>query len=739
MPTRFYYPGSAIPAPPATPAYSSAWEKTSDAARRYLSVSKLNTVSAAYTEVYENVSSAPYDVLIRQYISDRLAAQTISGTVKGQARWYESNAAADFCVALVIKVVSGDGSTVRGTLLEYFPSSLASEFATTATNRYTPPETALNPVQAQEGDRIVIEIGLRSFNTVTTTYYGRFYTNDTSSIDLPEDETTTSDYASWIEFSADIDFIDQITVSQVCAQVEYQDPPKLNVFQYIAQVEYVPTPPGQFNVDVSVSVELSPSGTITTIEFSKDADASVALDPAGTTTIFQAAGEFVTDIEVNIDLSPNPVSIWDRVCSPAVNIALLADVDVFIPVRFVNADCTVELLPGAVSRMPTPGWDPESGYGVVDFSWLEEDPPFYVLFGNISLVVDPTASQVYLYAEDQYAINPALKVGGRATVTHIQPGEFLVETRGGLAVGGEPMVEWSDIPVVEHTARVEILLGGSSPAQYVTPSLRDSEVVTRGGVRLAGSASPVYLSPQDIITEYTTTVSAKVGPVQVPLVEFVEPELDVDLLELTTQVALEVGGAPLVDYPELPADFEHETKFGKLRVGGACGVLWDYPEIFDHVAVGGILLAGQGEEAEEFFYYTVALHGYTFEPSIYSNFRFNSYAVHRGRVLAARDDGIYVLEGTDDDGQPIHPGVRIGPTSFGLDNYKRLRRLHIGDCGEAEVRVAGVTRGVEGYYRKHRGRYEVGREVEDKVFIVEISDFARLNQTQFDLIVLVNR
>jgi hypothetical protein len=531
---------------------------------------------------------------------------------------------------------------------------------------------------------------------------------------------------------------DGILVSQVGAEIEYLPTPQIQVSQLFAQVEWVPTDPNVHVYAGSIPISIAPQGNYDPV-WTKTGQVVIGVAPQGG-YFYNSPGEFEYHGAVGINI--NPQGQYQRgfsYRSPGIGITVSLQADYLFPDHFYESlGIEITVTPTGAYRIPIPGWDIYTGYGLVDFSWLSEDPPFYVILGNIPLAIDPTARDVSLIAEDQFDINPALKVGGRTAVVHSQPGELLVETQGGLAVGGEPLVEWPEISVGDYTARVEILLSGSSSAQHIIPSYRDVTVETRGGVRLTGSTSPVYLSPQDLITEFTTVVSAKVGPVRVPQVEFIEPELDVEVLELTTQVALEVSGAPLVDYPELPTVFEHETKFGKIRVSGACGVLWDYPEIFDHVAVGGVVLAGQGEEAEEFFY-TIALHGYTFEPSLYSNFPFNSYAIHRGRVLAARDDGIYVLEGADDDGQAIHPGVRIGPTSFGLDNYKRLRRLHLGDCGEAEVRVAGVARGGEGYYRKSRERYEVGREVEDKVFIVEISDFTRLEQTQFDLIVLANR
>ena len=187
----------------------------------------------------ETSATAPYDVILRQFVSEPLQAQTISGTVKGQIRARESDPAAQMCAALVIRVVSNDGLTERGVLLAYFPAALSSGFdPATSTNRKFPPSTALTSVTCQDGDRIVVEIGHRAFNTVTTSYTGYVWFNNTiGTADLPEDEITTDNLCPWIEFSQAL-LWDQVQVNQAVAQVEYQLPGLLQANQLIAQVEY---------------------------------------------------------------------------------------------------------------------------------------------------------------------------------------------------------------------------------------------------------------------------------------------------------------------------------------------------------------------------------------------------------------------------------------------------------------------------------------------------------------------
>lgn len=80
-----------------------------------------------------------------------------------------------------------------------------------------------------------------------------------------------------------------------------------------------------------------------------------------------------------------------------------------------------------------------------------------------------------------------------------------------------------------------------------------------------------------------------------------------------------------------------------------------------------------------------AFNGQTFEPSVYSGFAFNSYAVEDGVTYAAREEGIYILDGTTDAGAAIHSGVILSPSMFGTNNRKRFRNGFFDIEGSAPV------------------------------------------------------
>jgi len=146
----------------------------------------------------------PLDLAFVRLVSQPLAsAVTISGTFRGVWRCYESFWLLNARSAVVVKVVSGDGSVVRGELLRVFNQS-DTEWGNWL-SRYCPPEQSVNPVSAQAGDRIVIEAGARH-----SQYSGvqilDVYLGNTAGQDLDYTEGQTDQYNPWWEFSQDLTF-----------------------------------------------------------------------------------------------------------------------------------------------------------------------------------------------------------------------------------------------------------------------------------------------------------------------------------------------------------------------------------------------------------------------------------------------------------------------------------------------------------------------------------------------------
>lgn len=194
-----------------TPTISGSWTNISNNVVRAF-VSPEGTGSpTAYGPITLDATSVTASTLFATFVSSPLAAQTISGTVKGQFRAVISATLSSINTQVVITVVDPAGN-ILATLLSATPGN--ADITTTSTNRMTPPSTAFTSYTCHTGDRIVIEIGMvRSVATnarTGTIVFGQ----GVSSTDEPEDNTTTTTTMNgWMEFSNTIIFNKGITTS----------------------------------------------------------------------------------------------------------------------------------------------------------------------------------------------------------------------------------------------------------------------------------------------------------------------------------------------------------------------------------------------------------------------------------------------------------------------------------------------------------------------------------------------
>ncbi|MBW1953842.1 MAG: hypothetical protein JRI66_12315, partial [Deltaproteobacteria bacterium] len=128
------------------------------------------------------------------------SAVTISGTFRGVWRPNETFGYLNARSAVLVKVVSGDGSVVRGVLLRVF-NQTDTEWSGFR-SRYCPPEQAVTPVDAQAGDRIVLELGgrYRPWGVQALDVY----LGNTAAQDLDYTEGQTDQYNPWWEFRQDL-------------------------------------------------------------------------------------------------------------------------------------------------------------------------------------------------------------------------------------------------------------------------------------------------------------------------------------------------------------------------------------------------------------------------------------------------------------------------------------------------------------------------------------------------------
>lgn len=221
MATRFRLQSQALA--PVVVALSASWTKTpSGVLRRAMSARGSTRTTSTNVGLTFTATLTTEDCAHVQWVSEPIAAQTISGTVKGQCRAFEANAANDARSQMTAYVVSRDGQTVRGTLLAFDTSALSNEWATSSTNRKFPKGwagagTAISSVAAQDGDRIVIELGARSTCVVSSSYTNTLTIGEQTAGDLPEDETDTTAAAAWFEFSHNVVFLAEAAASDATA------------------------------------------------------------------------------------------------------------------------------------------------------------------------------------------------------------------------------------------------------------------------------------------------------------------------------------------------------------------------------------------------------------------------------------------------------------------------------------------------------------------------------------------
>ena len=199
MSTRYYF--SSSEAAPISPAFDAAWEQTGQAVRRGL---KLKLLKAALSSLADSSTitipiTTSQDILCAQFVGSPLVPERVLGTVSAIVRAVENLATANATLAIIVKVVSQDGSTDRGTL--YSNLNADTEFGTTAATRIINAQ-AITALTIQAGDRLVVEIGAHVTGpTAAGTFTMRFGSNAASDFALTSGLTT--DLNPWIEFSHD--------------------------------------------------------------------------------------------------------------------------------------------------------------------------------------------------------------------------------------------------------------------------------------------------------------------------------------------------------------------------------------------------------------------------------------------------------------------------------------------------------------------------------------------------------
>lgn len=198
--TRAWFSTAAF-TPPASTAVDATWSGSPTARRRMTTLSSKGASALAAGSTI-TVTTTGVSYIDRQYWLGPLKAQTISGNVKGQLMAREFVASDNVNRSNIgIRAVSGDGLTIRGTLLAVGVAggNTVELLDTGFRNRSIAIAAALTSTVVQDGDYLLIEVGFRSTTAGTTPEAAFLYGE--AGTDLAENETDTTQNPGWMEFA----------------------------------------------------------------------------------------------------------------------------------------------------------------------------------------------------------------------------------------------------------------------------------------------------------------------------------------------------------------------------------------------------------------------------------------------------------------------------------------------------------------------------------------------------------
>jgi len=201
MATRFYTLFQDPGIPSVGPFIS--WDNTG-----YYGRLKAGTESGSYglfsTYTAETSTQNPWTIGCTGFLTDELAAQTISGTVTAQLIGYEGSSNSNTYFQCGVFVVDYLGN-LKATLIAATDDDV--ELATSYKNRTVFNVAAITPYACSARDRIYFEVGLTYKNSKDTSYFAIPGFVDNSATDLPVDDTDTSTAKNtWFEFSMNLAF-----------------------------------------------------------------------------------------------------------------------------------------------------------------------------------------------------------------------------------------------------------------------------------------------------------------------------------------------------------------------------------------------------------------------------------------------------------------------------------------------------------------------------------------------------
>src|SRR4030042_2901383 len=214
MATRIYLPASGT-APLGSLAVNAGWELSTSLVRLPCYTVKSNTALATTSltwgaELTQQWCWKQYQSLPMVAAYDWTTSDTVSMVI---GKCSQAANQTDTHLAYVVRVVSGDGATIRGVIgLFHAASTEFALVAAAATRIHSARTDGAANFSSLVGDRIIIEIGLHGITPSLTQVDMRFG-DPTATADFALTEALTTDLVPWVELSRTVSFDPPIPVS----------------------------------------------------------------------------------------------------------------------------------------------------------------------------------------------------------------------------------------------------------------------------------------------------------------------------------------------------------------------------------------------------------------------------------------------------------------------------------------------------------------------------------------------
>jgi len=206
MATRFYLPSSGTP-PLSSLAVNTNWELTNGLVRLPCFITKQNTALATTQMTWPATITQQW--CWWQFQSGTLAAAydwTVSEVVSMViGKCAETTTGGDSHLAYVVRVVSGDGSVIRGNIGFYHSTSTEFPLMASAATRIHQRTSGATAFSSQIGDRIIIEIGLHGVTPLAQLIQIRIGDPNATG-DFAITEGLTTDLCPWVELVKNVTF-----------------------------------------------------------------------------------------------------------------------------------------------------------------------------------------------------------------------------------------------------------------------------------------------------------------------------------------------------------------------------------------------------------------------------------------------------------------------------------------------------------------------------------------------------